>query len=57
MGLATYVLTKIPNRRASDTFVLAMTFFLLAAVFAYLLRISDPWGEDTSLVLPSGAGT
>ena len=51
LGLAAYVLRKIPNRRAGDTFVLAMTFFLLAAVSAYLLRISDPWGEGTSLIL------
>jgi len=51
LGLAAYVLKKIPNRRAGDTFVLAMTFFLLASISAYLLRISDPWGEGTSLVL------
>ena len=51
LALAAYVLKKIPNRRAGDTFVLAMTFFLLAAIFAYLLRISAPWGEGTSLLL------
>src|SRR2546425_1085777 len=37
---AAYVVRKIPNRRAGDTFVLAMVFFVLAGVFAYLLRTS-----------------
>lgn len=50
LALALYVLKKIPNRRAGDTFVLAMAFFLVAAVFAYLLRISAPWGDAVGLV-------
>ncbi|TLZ85289.1 MAG: hypothetical protein E6K02_08750, partial [Methanobacteriota archaeon] len=37
---AAYVVRKIPNRRAGDTFVLAMVFFVLAGTFAYLLRTS-----------------
>ena len=43
--LAAYVVRKIPNRRAGDTFVLAMIFFVLAGAFAYLLRTSvvDPY--------------
>ncbi|HKW42602.1 MAG TPA: DUF835 domain-containing protein [Thermoplasmata archaeon] len=42
--VAAYVVRKIPNRRAGDTFVLAMVFFVLAGTFAYLLRTStlDP---------------
>src|SRR5256885_10165657 len=35
-----YVVRKIPNRRAGDTFVMAMLFFVLAGTFAYLLRTS-----------------
>src|SRR5437870_6924490 len=38
--VAAYVVRKIPNRRAGDTFVVAMVFFVLAGVFAYLLRTS-----------------
>src|SRR2546427_7003873 len=38
---AAYVVRKIPNRRAGDTFVLAMVFFVLAGTFAYLLRTSS----------------
>ena len=38
--LSAYVVRKIPNRRAGDTFVVAMVFFVLAGVFAYLLRTS-----------------
>src|SRR5438034_10418469 len=37
---AAYVVRKIPNRRAGETFVLAMVFFVLAGTFAYLLRPS-----------------
>src|SRR3989475_1653525 len=37
---AASALQKIPNRRAGDTFVLAMVFFVLAGAFAYLLRTS-----------------
>lgn len=37
---AAYVVRKIPNRRAGDTFVVAMVFFVLAGVFAYILRNS-----------------
>src|SRR5207245_1718733 len=37
---AAYVVRKIPNRRAGDTFVLAMVFFVLAGTFAHLLRTS-----------------
>src|SRR5436309_13852014 len=37
---AAYVVRKIPNRRAGDTFVLAMVFSVLAGTFAYLLRTS-----------------
>lgn len=46
--LAAYVVRKIPNRRAGDTFVLAMVFFVLAGAFAYLLRSStiDPYGPN-----------
>jgi hypothetical protein len=36
-----YVVRKIPNRRAGDTFVMAMLFFVLAGTFAYLLRTSS----------------
>src|SRR2546422_8464364 len=32
-----YVVRKIPNRRAGDTFVMAMLFFVLAGTFAFLL--------------------
>src|SRR2546421_9548336 len=35
-----YVVRKIPNRRAGDTFVMAMLFFVLAGTFAYLLPTS-----------------
>src|SRR2546430_12797749 len=35
-----YVVRKIPNRRAGDTFVMAMLFFVLAGTFAYLLPAS-----------------
>src|SRR2546428_11483567 len=46
---AAYVVRKIPNRRAGDTFVLAMVFFVLAWVFAYLLRTStlDYYGANS----------
>lgn len=40
LALAVYVVRKVPNRRAGDTFVIAMTFFLLAGTFAFLLRSS-----------------
>jgi hypothetical protein len=42
--LAAYVVRKVPNRRAGDTFVVAMTFFLLAAVFAFLSRADERFG-------------
>ncbi len=44
-----YVVRKIPNRRAGDTFVVAMVFFVLAGSFAYLLRTStlDYAGPNT----------
>src|SRR2546423_9930700 len=35
-----YVVRKIPNRRAGDTFVMAMLFFVLAGTVAYLPRTS-----------------
>src|SRR5947199_412434 len=35
---AAYVVRKIPNRRAGDTFVLAMVFFVFAVAFACILR-------------------
>src|SRR5256712_9944374 len=41
LSAAVYVVRKIPNRRAGDTFVLAMVFFVLAGTFAYLLRTSS----------------
>jgi hypothetical protein len=46
--LSAYVVRKIPNRRAGDTFVIAMIFFVLAGVFAYLLRTStlDYYGDN-----------
>src|SRR3989449_607336 len=46
---AAYVVRKIPNRRAGDTFVLAMVFFVLAGIFAYLLRTStlDYYGANS----------
>ncbi|HYY48225.1 MAG TPA: DUF835 domain-containing protein [Thermoplasmata archaeon] len=46
--LSAYVVRKIPNRRAGDTFVLAMVFFVLAGTFAYLLRTStlDYYGSN-----------
>src|SRR5947199_699354 len=46
---AAYVVRKIPNRRAGDTFVLAMVFFVLAGTFAYLLRTStlDYYGTNS----------
>ena len=47
--VAAYVVRKIPNRRAGDTFVLAMVFFVLAGTFAYLLR--------TSSIVDGGANT
>src|SRR5438067_1927775 len=40
LAISAYVVRKIPNRRAGDTFVLAMVFFVLAGSFAYLLRTS-----------------
>src|SRR5213592_5094861 len=45
---AAYVVRKIPNRRAGDTFVVAMVFFVLAGTFAYLLRTStlDYYGPN-----------
>src|SRR2546425_9295486 len=53
VAITAYVWRRSPNRRAADTFVTAMTFFLLAAAFAYLLRTSayDPAGtNDTPLL-------
>src|SRR2546426_1077132 len=46
---AAYVVRKIPNRRAGDTFVVAMVFFVLAGTFAYLLRTSklDYYGTNS----------
>lgn len=46
--ISAYVMRKIPNRRAGDTFVLAMVFFVLAGSFAYLLRTStlDYYGPN-----------
>lgn len=46
--LSAYVVRKIPNRRAGDTFVIAMIFFVLAGLFAYLLRTStlDYYGPN-----------
>src|SRR5436190_17591273 len=38
--VSAYVVRKIPRRRAGDTFVLAMVFFVLAGAFAELLRTS-----------------
>src|SRR5256885_7716898 len=35
-----YVVRKIPNRRAGDTFVMAMLFFVLAGTVSYLLPAS-----------------
>src|SRR5256885_11526682 len=35
-----YVVRKIPNRRAGDTFVMAMLFFVLAGPFSFFLRTS-----------------
>src|SRR6195256_1740442 len=51
--LSAYVVRKIPNRRAGDTFVIAMVFFVLAGVFAYLLRTStlDPYGGPNTVPL------
>jgi hypothetical protein len=48
VGLSAYVVRRIPNRRAGDTFVIAMVFFVLAGVFAYLLRTStlDYYGDN-----------
>src|SRR5207245_9990960 len=47
--VAAYVIRKIPNRRAGDTFVVAMVFFVLAGTFAYLLRTStlDYYGSNS----------
>src|SRR5437879_12112470 len=47
--VAAYVVRKIPNRRAGDTFVVAMVFFVLAGTFAYLLRTStlDYYGSNS----------
>src|SRR5438445_9682984 len=47
--VAAYVVRKIPNRRAGDTFVLAMVFFVLAGTSAYLLRTStlDYYGSNS----------
>ncbi len=46
--ISAYVMRKIPNRRAGDTFVLAMVFFVLAGGFAYVLRTStiDEYGPN-----------
>ncbi|HYT01161.1 MAG TPA: hypothetical protein VEO20_10930, partial [Thermoplasmata archaeon] len=48
VSVSAYVMRRIPNRRAGDTFVLAMVFFVLAATFAYLLRTStlDYYGPN-----------
>src|SRR5438046_8647923 len=40
LAISAYVVRKIPNRRAGDTFVVAMVFFVLAGRFAYLPRTS-----------------
>src|SRR5213595_3917744 len=40
VAVSAYVVRKIPNSRAGDTFVLAMVFFVLAGTFAELLRTS-----------------
>src|SRR5438445_13189399 len=40
VAVSAYVVRKIPNRRAGNTFVLAMVFFVLAGTFAELLRTS-----------------
>src|SRR5438094_9314636 len=40
VAVSAYVVRKIPNRRAGDTFVLEMVFFVLAGTFAELLRTS-----------------
>src|SRR6266699_5210368 len=49
VAVSAYVVRKIPNRRAGDTFVLAMVFFVLAGAFAYLLRTStlDYYGPNS----------
>src|SRR5437870_13625083 len=49
VAVSAYVVRKIPNRRAGDTFVLAMVFFVLAGTFAYLLRTSqlDYYGSNS----------
>ena len=48
LAISAYVVRKIPNRRAGDTFVVAMVFFVLAGTFAYLLRTStlDYYGPN-----------
>src|SRR5437870_11962143 len=40
VAVSAYVVRKIPNRRAGNTFVLAMVFFSLAGTLAELLRTS-----------------
>ena len=49
LAISAYVVRKIPNRRAGDTFVVAMVFFVLAGTFAYLLRTStlDYYGTNS----------
>ena len=53
VAITVHVWRRSPNRRAADTFVTAMTFFLLAATFAYLLRTStlDPTGSNATPLL------
>src|SRR3989454_11222663 len=47
--VAAYVVGKIRNRRAGDTFVVAMVFFVLAGTFACFLRTStlDYYGSNS----------
>src|SRR5439155_6550448 len=40
VAVSAYVVRQIPNRRAVNTFVLAMVFYVLAGTFAELLRTS-----------------
>ncbi len=59
--LSAYVMRRIPNRRAGDTFILAMVFFVLAGVFAYLLRTSvliedAPNPGPLALAVPAALG-
>ncbi|HKZ49344.1 MAG TPA: DUF835 domain-containing protein [Thermoplasmata archaeon] len=49
LGLAAYVLRSIPNRRAGDLFVLAMAFFFVSGVLAFVNRVTEP--GEWSLVL------